>query len=807
MYQLTLTREVLDRCGMEVMESEADINSKIATLAQLDDQLVHITSTEYTDEEVKHIKMLETQLKEFDAKESQASKLLKKQDEIVKSLVHRLEDHGGTQLKDSQAAIAALVKKLRESRRRVGDLKAEAETSSRTADNTTKEVKRLERELENIANRIQKNIEQSRQFETDGLEISSQQESIVQKLKKLTAERKELEATSQDITNTLADRALARVDLETAVGAAHEEMESRRQRYMSRCADIDSHLRGLSHLPVVIPELYVQQHKSSAVHTPETLSARTSQKGGGDEEEMPALMDEEEEGNKGERGTGCQRRSEESEGEEAEVDEAAIRAEEKLALKKAMDDLKEKMNIKTFCQSDDKITTTRRTRRGQRRVEDEESDVDDGEGEGEEIEAVEGICDTKNKKNRGVQRSVSGSRSVRTASGSRTRKSRIIPDEEEEDEEMEGEESGKETNRDRGGECSISSTTSGSIINDNNSSSSRRKQQPTRRGEGKGVGKDVSNSRRLRLSCRQQQQQEEEEGVVVGGGRRRKKGKDDDSSKVMSSSSGSGGQQQRRKGSSSTGGGCRGKNGVIVRSDDAMYYLPPDCDVLENIDMGDLESEVVLLERQRDAIKQPDLRAIDAYKEKWEECKAKDSKMREACDEREKNKRVLDQLVDQRTTMFMVGFKQVARNLKEMYQIITQRGDAELELVDSTDPFTEGISFSVRPPKKSWKQIQNLSGGEKTLSSLALVFALHKLKPTPLYFMDEIDAALDCCNVSIIATYLKNYTKNAQFIIISLRDQMFEHCNRMIGIYKTQDVTKSRTIDPDSYGTPNEITQ
>lgn len=58
------------------------------------------------------------------------------------------------------------------------------------------------------------------------------------------------------------------------------------------------------------------------------------------------------------------------------------------------------------------------------------------------------------------------------------------------------------------------------------------------------------------------------------------------------------------------------------------------------------------------------------------------------------------------------------------------------------DPCTVGIVFSVRPPKKSWKNISNLSGGEKTLSSLALVFALHHYKPTPLYVMDEIDAAL-----------------------------------------------------------------
>ena len=67
----------------------------------------------------------------------------------------------------------------------------------------------------------------------------------------------------------------------------------------------------------------------------------------------------------------------------------------------------------------------------------------------------------------------------------------------------------------------------------------------------------------------------------------------------------------------------------------------------------------------------------------------------------------------------------------------------------------------------------NLSGGEKTLSSLALVFALHVFKPTPLYFMDEIDAALDFRNVSIVANYIKERTRNAQFIIISLRNNMW----------------------------------
>jgi structural maintenance of chromosome 4 len=172
----------------------------------------------------------------------------------------------------------------------------------------------------------------------------------------------------------------------------------------------------------------------------------------------------------------------------------------------------------------------------------------------------------------------------------------------------------------------------------------------------------------------------------------------------------------------------------------------------------------------------------------------------EVSEERNEARKNHEDLRRQRLEMFMDGFGKITLKLKEMYQMITLGGDAELELVDSLDPFSEGIVFSVRPPKKSWKNISNLSGGEKTLSSLALVFALHHYKPTPLYVMDEIDAALDFKNVSIVANYIKERTKNAQFIIISLRNNMFELADRLVGIYKTNNCTNSITINPRAFG-------
>lgn len=157
----------------------------------------------------------------------------------------------------------------------------------------------------------------------------------------------------------------------------------------------------------------------------------------------------------------------------------------------------------------------------------------------------------------------------------------------------------------------------------------------------------------------------------------------------------------------------------------------------------------------------------------------------------------------ERVNTFKVGFDLITDKLKETYQYLTQGGDAELEYVNSSDPFSEGILFTVRPPKKSWKNIGKLSGGERTLSSLSLIFALHYFKPNPIYIMDEIDAALDYKNVSIVASYIKEKTKEAQFIVISLRNKMFEIANILIGIYKNLDTTQSVYFNPGLYSNQN----
>lgn len=216
-------------------------------------------------------------------------------------------------------------------------------------------------------------------------------------------------------------------------------------------------------------------------------------------------------------------------------------------------------------------------------------------------------------------------------------------------------------------------------------------------------------------------------------------------------------------------------------------YTPEE---LEEFDAKSLKTEIA---RLQEALKDAniDMQVLKEYRRRANDYQERRGHLNASVQERDTMKTYCESLRKKRLDEFMEGFNIISMKLKEMYQMITMGGNAELELVDSLDPFSEGIIFSVMPPKKSWKNISNLSGGEKTLSSLALVFALHHYKPTPLYVMDEIDAALDFRNVSIVANYIRERTKNGQFIVISLRNNMFELASQLVGIYKVNSMTKS----------------
>lgn len=217
-------------------------------------------------------------------------------------------------------------------------------------------------------------------------------------------------------------------------------------------------------------------------------------------------------------------------------------------------------------------------------------------------------------------------------------------------------------------------------------------------------------------------------------------------------------------------------------------------DELNEIDLKQLGDIVDSLKTELNDLVSVDIEALITYGEKKNQYEDQKKDLENARQSLKEIKEKGEDLNERRHSEFKEGFNAISSTLKNMYYLITAGGMAELEYYDSHDAFSEGIVFSVMPPKKSWRTISNLSGGEKTLASLALVFALHHYKPTPLYVMDEIDAALDFKNVSIVANYIKSRTKNAQFIVISLRNNMFELAESLVGIYKVNNMTKSATL-------------
>jgi structural maintenance of chromosome 1 len=102
------------------------------------------------------------------------------------------------------------------------------------------------------------------------------------------------------------------------------------------------------------------------------------------------------------------------------------------------------------------------------------------------------------------------------------------------------------------------------------------------------------------------------------------------------------------------------------------------------------------------------------------------------------------------------------------------------------------------PPLKRFRDMEHLSGGEKTMAALALLFAIHSYQPSPFFVLDEVDAALDNANVEKIKKYIREHAgPGMQFIVISLKPTLFQDSESLVGVYRDQEVNSSRTLTLD----------
>ncbi|KAL5036733.1 Structural maintenance of chromosomes protein 1 [Batrachochytrium dendrobatidis] len=125
-------------------------------------------------------------------------------------------------------------------------------------------------------------------------------------------------------------------------------------------------------------------------------------------------------------------------------------------------------------------------------------------------------------------------------------------------------------------------------------------------------------------------------------------------------------------------------------------------------------------------------------------------------------------------------------------------GTAYLSLEDSEEPYLDGIKYHAMPPMKRFREMEQLSGGEKTVAALALLFAVHSVCPAPFFVLDEVDAALDNTNVAKVTNYIRNHASDTmQFVVISLKPTFYENAESLVGVYRDQDQCSSRVLTMD----------
>ena len=211
------------------------------------------------------------------------------------------------------------------------------------------------------------------------------------------------------------------------------------------------------------------------------------------------------------------------------------------------------------------------------------------------------------------------------------------------------------------------------------------------------------------------------------------------------------------------------------------------------------------------SVLQPNARASERHGDAMERYKEINRERTELKEKENQTMRRFREVKQARKELFEKAFDHVSEHLSGIYRELTRNpnssvelsgGNASLTVENEDEPFNGGIRYHATPPLKRFKDMEYLSGGEKTVAALALLFAINSYHPSPFFVLDEVDAALDITNVERIAMYIRrNGNPDLQFIVISLKSSMFEKSDALVGVFRQPDESTSKavTLDLTSY--------
>mmetsp|Transcript_6549 Transcript_6549/g.14375 ORF Transcript_6549/g.14375 Transcript_6549/m.14375 type:complete len:1364 (+) Transcript_6549:280-4371(+) len=216
----------------------------------------------------------------------------------------------------------------------------------------------------------------------------------------------------------------------------------------------------------------------------------------------------------------------------------------------------------------------------------------------------------------------------------------------------------------------------------------------------------------------------------------------------------------------------------------------------------DFEDQITKLAAQIEGMS-PNLRATDQFDTCNERVKESEQEFAESKAKSREATAAFQKIRASRAKKFNDAFKHIDNALNTIYTDMTKSskhplgGNAYLSLDDSEEPFKGGMKFNAMPPMKRFRDMEQLSGGEKTVAALALLFAIHSYRPAPFFVMDEVDAALDNVNVLKVCNYIKQRSDDFQCIVISLKDMFYERSQALIGICRDVGTNASQSLTLD----------